>query len=952
MSMIKKLIALSLALAMVLSVSAFAGYSADGYADADKISADCADAIELMYALDIMKGNEKGEFMPTKAVTRAEMAKMIYVILNYGNDDKAVTYKGGTFFTDVPATHWAEGYINYCAATKLIAGRGDGKFYPDANVTTAEAAKMLLTAIGYSAEARGYVGDKWADNVLSDAAAIGLLDGYKANVPAAAPRQWIAVMLENMLLDALTYVNMVPAFSGLLTSGYDTGIVPVGYKYYGVKSFSSVAYATENALIDGDELASEDTVLFANELEIEGTGIKAADLGQEYKVIYNEKTMEAYSVRSLADVDTARVYDMEVDIKHATSGNAPANKYVFTIGDIEATLKNGEVKYLTSTNENGTIDVETLYALIEDDNYSANTLKAIDSDANGVIDYFYITKYDYGYVTEVATSNKYGKYINVVKPGTEVDEDEYIYLTFNTMDDYNLYLKDTVITADEIEEEDIVKVSHDIESGKHVIEVLPSVNAVEYKAYDDKNDIFVLGSKEYHIAETEYGADWGDVCEEYLLDEDYLGEKLNIVYDGDLIVFVWEDDGRYDNMDDVNEQLVLVLDAEYEYSNTTIREKEAIEYMTIDGKTHIAVYDVDTTAESAVDFETIYALSMSEDVEYTEENRLFKLKAGTKGRVYLERLDAETINDQLNVKPSVLNGYEEGSDYYLNAKTASVTMDDYKVATNNKYFVGSFDDGEPVYTVMTLQELRKCYDKEAYGQILTYENDKGTRTTVVGGYLFLDLSGDDESPYLYIEKIGRKTAAGRTLEVVFHDGKRGTILLDNDCETELVKDILYRYNYNFMNDDYSLSIVTMDEQDDEIVDLDEEKHLWFDHAGRMEDALEEEVIAILNIVVERDQTQIDNGDDAPEFELDLTGIKFVKLKDLKLSMIENDIDVDEETYTQYTDYRYDVEDLLYVANFHIMNTAQNISDNLPELLEEILDAVLAGEKKITFTSPK
>ena len=684
MSKIKKLIALTLALAMVLSVSAFAGYKVDTYADAADINEDCEAAVELMYALDIMTGNDKGEFMPEKSVTRAEMAKIIYVILNYGDDDKAVTYKGGNFFTDVPATHWAEGYINYCAATKLIAGRGNGIFDPDAAVTTAEAAKMLLTAIGYNAEARGYVGDKWSDNTLADAAVIGLLDGYKANVLAAAPRQWIAVMLENMLLDALTYVNMAPAFSGLLTSGENTSIVPVGYKYYGVRDFSSVAYATEDALIDGDELASEDTVLFANELEIEGTGIKAADLGQEYKVIYNEKTMEAYSVRSLADVDTARVYDMEVDIKHATSGNAPSNKYVFTCGDVVGTLVGGEVPYLTSYNVNETIDVDELYALIEDGVYSPNTLKAIDSEGDGDIDYFYITEYFYGYVTEVATSNKYGKYINVVAPGTEGDEDEYEYLTFAEDDDYNLYLKDTIITADEIEEEDIVKISVDIEAGKYVVEVLPAAKGVEYEEYDDKNDIFVLDGKEYYIAEDEDDYDWGETCEEYLLDEDYLGEKLNIVYDGDLIVYVWEDDDSYDSMDKVNEQLVLLIDANDEYSNNTIREKEAIEYMTIDGKTHIAVYDVDEAEENdttAVDFETIMEAAATDNAA----DRLYKIKSGTKGRVYLEKLDDENINEQLKVKSSVLNGYEEGEGYIVDAtgSTVKVEIDEetYKAGT-------------------------------------------------------------------------------------------------------------------------------------------------------------------------------------------------------------------------------------------------------------------------------
>ena len=77
MSTFKKLLALTLALAMVLSVSAFAGYKADTYKDAAGIDEDCEDAIELMYALDIMKGDANGNFNPTATIKRAEIAKMI-----------------------------------------------------------------------------------------------------------------------------------------------------------------------------------------------------------------------------------------------------------------------------------------------------------------------------------------------------------------------------------------------------------------------------------------------------------------------------------------------------------------------------------------------------------------------------------------------------------------------------------------------------------------------------------------------------------------------------------------------------------------------------------------------------------------------------------------------------------------------------------------------------------
>ena len=104
MSTFKKVLALTLALAMVLSVSAFAGYSKDAYKDSAAINEDCEEAVELMYALEIMKGDNNGNFNPEATITRAEMAKMIYVILNYGKDDLAVNYKGAKIFSDVNQT--------------------------------------------------------------------------------------------------------------------------------------------------------------------------------------------------------------------------------------------------------------------------------------------------------------------------------------------------------------------------------------------------------------------------------------------------------------------------------------------------------------------------------------------------------------------------------------------------------------------------------------------------------------------------------------------------------------------------------------------------------------------------------------------------------------------------------------------------------------------------------
>ena len=298
MSTIKKLLALVLALTMVLSVSAAAAYSVVPYGDAEAIAEGAEVAVKMLYNMGIMKGDNKGNFNPEATITRAEVAKMIYVILNYGEDDLAKNYTGGKFFSDVESGLWYEGYINYAATTKLVQGRPDGTFGPNDPVTCAEAAKMLLTAIGYSAEARGYVGAGWDKQVLSDASIIGLLDGYDYNTNTYAPRQWVAVMFKNALTDALTYSTIAPVvFNGLLTGintdyqDYET----MGEKYFNLKYTKGVVTANEYAnLEDGEKVLSSGRT----ELDFSGTnlkvGTKLTDVGERREAYYNTENNAVY----------------------------------------------------------------------------------------------------------------------------------------------------------------------------------------------------------------------------------------------------------------------------------------------------------------------------------------------------------------------------------------------------------------------------------------------------------------------------------------------------------------------------------------------------------------------------------------------------------------------------------------------------------------------------------
>ena len=98
MRTLKKVLALTVVLATVFSLTAFAAFT-----DADQINESCQDDINLMNALNVMVGDAEGTFRPNGTISRAEAAKMVYVVRNGGVDDKASGWTGMKVFNDVPA---------------------------------------------------------------------------------------------------------------------------------------------------------------------------------------------------------------------------------------------------------------------------------------------------------------------------------------------------------------------------------------------------------------------------------------------------------------------------------------------------------------------------------------------------------------------------------------------------------------------------------------------------------------------------------------------------------------------------------------------------------------------------------------------------------------------------------------------------------------------------------
>ena len=148
-------------------------------------------------------------------------------------------------FWDVPKDHWAFNYIAALTEKGIISGHEDGSFWPDANVTNAEGAKMIALAAGLSTDDNSLIftdmAGHWA-NVYANA-----IKNYLPNQSAdafspdqALNRETMAAILVSVLGYELSYDYIQYIFSKFT----DTNTISNNLAPY-------VAAAVKNNLISG-----------------------------------------------------------------------------------------------------------------------------------------------------------------------------------------------------------------------------------------------------------------------------------------------------------------------------------------------------------------------------------------------------------------------------------------------------------------------------------------------------------------------------------------------------------------------------------------------------------------------------------------------------------------------------------------------------------------------------
>ena len=388
------------------------------------------EVVDTLIELGVINGYTDGSFKPNDTVTRAEMAKMIYV-LRTGNSDASAYNNDKTTFTDING-HWAAGYVKYCQSLGIIAGQSATKFAPDQTVTAQEAAKMLLVTLGYNAEKAGLVGINWASKTNALADENGLLEDVNTSFTAACPRQYAAQIIYNAI-DTPTVVWRDDAYTNVNVLGNDNQTV--GEKYMGLKYATGILLASGKVGLNGTGSSEALTIEADEKQTINGTTVAAGDdysfvdiktdysefLGMAVKVMYKDKD-KVYGVYATDDNDVniaALASDLDTvsgetkfkvnDTKYSVNKNGMT---IYTIG----VDTKGDVKIASKAVANKADDIKNAIKAIKD---SDMEITVISNDNDEKVDAIFVNNKTFAKLTTVnSTSVSYKSVLLDMKGNT------------------------------------------------------------------------------------------------------------------------------------------------------------------------------------------------------------------------------------------------------------------------------------------------------------------------------------------------------------------------------------------------------------------------------------------------------------------------------------------------------------------------------------------------------
>ena len=768
--------ALSLALALVMVVSMMVvgagAVSVDDFSDgADIVN---KEAVTVLATLNVINGKEDGSYDPTGNVTRGEMAKMICVILNGGSDPvlgETITNS----YTDT-ASHWAKSFIEYCTTLGIVAGKGDGTFDPNGNVTVAEAGKMVLVALGYNAGVEGYTGANWQINTDVRANALGLYDDLDyTNTSAALTRDNAAQMLYNALdvhMVVYDYIITGTVENAITTKPQlnDQKLGTLLWEKFGAVKVVGEVVANEYAVLDSTredaDKAPAGTVI-GSHLDDGKTTVKVTNFEDGDQTIYNNREW-TFSV-STGEAELGKAVYMYVKPASNSSNSLKAT----VIGSANISDENTIV---TDASGDTVLDVadDNSLELTDDTVYVYNYAELdsapkadkngwtgiqktlVDTDSDGDVDYVLLKEQGLGKVTLYSTA-KDGQIVVAINRGNYVNDDSADIVGFEDVakDDY-------VLTA--------------YIGGRLYVQTAETVTGTidAYKQTDGdventyRNTGFTIDGTAYDVSRVfTYAGDITAAVDE--VDKTILGSDATFYLDvnGNVIA--------YGEVEETAYKYAYIWGAEAGGNIDTDRVKATLE----DGTTK--TYDLDEDSE--IDIE-----SGSDNLTYHASSKDYTIGETTiDGLVF-----AYTLTSSGEIKLSLPRG---GAVTSADATSAPIFT---KELTNIRFTAGSI-----VESNLTPEGLKDMPDED--GDNLQPANTYYSNNATTFFYVSYDDNGDIDAVDVYNGRNNAPTVEGKDGTATLALNTRGVVaaaVFDDVSVAESAGDHMFVYDANYVWQDY------------------------------------------------------------------------------------------------------------------------------------------------------
>lgn len=367
----KKVLALVLAIATLLSFATVASAKTADFADAKDVKN--TEAVDVLSYIKVLEGYPADNtFKPAKNITREEAAKIIAIFANKSTDISSL-YTSANPFADMKG-RWGESYVAYGYRAGIIAGKNATSFVPKANVKGTEFLKMVLVVLGYDQNKEGLVGSSWAVNTLELAKAKKLLAGLGKDFDpnAALTRDQAAqIMLNALKAEKVVYGQTITNLTWNAKTGY----------WMTTNTVSNAVYVSPNGAVNNYEhklLAADFGLTLDNSTNDEWgrpthTWYKGTTKINEYKT--TDGLLKAYYT-AVTECDVAKDCGFTKDTVLPFYVNGKENKVNDTIRPLAYTTKIGAQGRLTEVYDDRVVMIDTFLAKVD-------KVKDATFDANG-----------------------------------------------------------------------------------------------------------------------------------------------------------------------------------------------------------------------------------------------------------------------------------------------------------------------------------------------------------------------------------------------------------------------------------------------------------------------------------------------------------------------------------------------------------------------------------------